>query len=271
MSSAYRVPAIVSTVKILSELRRIGDGGATQADLVRATGLSKSSMHNLLSTLEQERFVTRDGRSRHYRLGPALITLGAVASGQARVIDIATERLAPLAAERQVSFALAQPIGEDELVVVERFYPPQGVHVGIRVGSTYGPFDGALGKCLLAAMPRDRLEREVEKRSIPAHTERTLTEPAALLAEIDRVREEGWAASEQELNENNAVAASVLGRTGRPELVLLALGFAEQLGGEQITLTGELLVRIAREIRNVAGIEDVGARNGEPTPAAGRG
>ena len=253
--SAYRVPAIVSAARILGELRRIGDDGATQADLVRSTGLSKSSMHNLLSTLEAERLVTRDARTRLYRLGPALITLGAVASGQARTIEIANERLAPLAAERGVSFAIAQPIGSDEAVVVERFYPPQGVHVGIRLGSTYGPFDGALGKCLLAAMPRAEIERRLRRRSIPAHTERTLTDPGALLAEIDRVRELGWAVSEQELNENNAVAALVLGRSGRPELVLLALGFSEQLGGEEIPRTGELLVRIGQEVRAIAGIE----------------
>ncbi len=255
MSGDYRVPAIVSAAKILRELRRIGDRTATQAELVRATGLSKSSMHNLLSTLEREGFVVRDGRSRRYRLGPTLITLGAAASGQTRLIDIATERLAPLAAERQLSFAVGQPVGRHEVVIVERFYPPHGVHVGIRVGSTYGLYEGALGKCLLAALPREEVERMLKQRSIPAHTDRTLTEPRDLLAEVDQARDLGWAASRQEFNENNAVAASVLGRNGRPELLLLALGFAEELSGEQIQLTAELLVGLGREIRAVAGLD----------------
>ncbi len=130
MSGGYRVPAVVSAVKILGELRRIGEAGATQTELVRATGLSKSSMHNLLSTLEGEGFVSRDARTSEYRLGPALITLGAAATGQTRLIGIATERLAPLATELQLSFAVAQPVGLYEAVIVERFYPPEGVHVG---------------------------------------------------------------------------------------------------------------------------------------------
>ncbi|MCL4287439.1 MAG: helix-turn-helix domain-containing protein, partial [Thermoleophilia bacterium] len=46
MSGGYKVPAIVSAAKILRELRR-SSRPATQAELVRATGLSKSSMHNL--------------------------------------------------------------------------------------------------------------------------------------------------------------------------------------------------------------------------------
>ncbi|MCL4288283.1 MAG: IclR family transcriptional regulator [Thermoleophilia bacterium] len=257
MSGGYRVPAVVSAAKILRELRR-ASRPMTQAELVRATGLSKSSMHNLLSTLEGEGLVSRDDRSREYRLGPALIVLGAAASGQARLIDLASERLAPLAGERQISFAIAQPLGSSEVVIVERFYPPTGVHVGIRIGSTFGLYDGALGKCLLAGLPEDALADRLAAKPIPAHTERTLTEPGELLAEVARVRESGWAASEQELNENNAVAAPLRGRNGSIELILLALGFAEELGGEEVGRTGELLAAIAEEIRVGAGLVAAG-------------
>jgi DNA-binding IclR family transcriptional regulator len=269
VSSDYRVPAVISTVKILRELRRIGDGGATQSELVRATGLSKSSMHNLLTTLEDERFVSRDARTKEYRLGPALITLGAAASGQTRLIDIATERLAPLATELGLSFAVAQPVGPHEAVIVERFYPPEGVHVGIRLGSTYGLYEGALGKCMLAALPQEEVERIIGRRSIPAHTDRTLTRPEDLLGEIAEVRERGWGASEQELNENNAVAALVRGRNDGISLMLLALGFAEQLGGDQIGRTGEMLAALGEQIRAGAGLE--GDNGDESTGAGGIG
>lgn len=264
MSGDYQVPALVSAAKILRELRLRGDESASQADLVRATGLSKSSMHNLLSTLEQQRFVIRDGRDRRYRLGPALITLGAAASGQTRLIDMASERLAPLAAERGLSFAIAQPVGKYEVVIVERFYPPRGIHVGVRLGSDYGLYEGALGKCLLAGMPQPEVEEILAKRSIPAYTDRTLTEPEELLAEIEQVRDRGWAASKQELNENNAVAASVRGSNGTLELILLALGFAEQLSGDQIAATGELLVEVADGVRASAGL--TGDADGRATP-----
>jgi len=269
--SEYRVPAVVSAAKVLRELRRVGEPGTTQAQLVRATGVSKSSMHNLLSTLEREGFVSRDPRSRGYRLGPTLITLGAAASGQTRLIDIASERLAPLAAERQLSFAVGQPVGAHEVVIVERFYPPHGVHVGIRVGSTYGLYDGALGKVLLAGLPQEQVERILETEPIPAHTERTLTDPDALLAEVERARAVGWAVSEQELNDNNAVAASVTGRNGRPALILLALGFAEQLGGEQLEGTGELLAGLGREIRIAAGLAEETEPETEATPSEALG
>lgn len=264
MSKDYRVPAIVSAAKILRALHACGDRGAVQAELVRATGLSKSSMHNLLVTLEEEGFVMRDSRTREYRLGPALVTLGAAAAGQAGLIDLASERLAPLSAERSLSFAIAQPIDERQAVVVERFYPPEGVHVGIRLGSSFGLYDGALGKCLLAALPDDELEAALREKPIPAHTERTVTDPRKLREEVEQVRERGYAVSQQELNENNAVVAPVIGRGGRPGLFLLALGFNEQLGGERLREIGELLVGVAREISAAAGLTD-GAVAGHST------
>ena len=48
----------------------------------------------------------------------------------------------------------------------------------------------------------------------------------------------------------------MLGRNGTPELVLLALGFAEQFSGPGIKATGELLVDVAGAIRFAAGIDD---------------
>ncbi|MCL4286114.1 MAG: hypothetical protein KJ006_00525, partial [Thermoleophilia bacterium] len=83
-------------------------------------------------------------------------------------------------------------------------------------------------------------------------------------------RESGWAASEQELNENNAVAAPLRGRNGGIELILLALGFAEELGGEEIGRTGELLAAIAEEIRVSAGLVAEGDED-EATATAGVG
>ena len=251
--SDYRVPSVSAAIRILHELDLHGDGGATQSELVRSTGVSKSTMHNLLATLEAASFVRRDPRSRSYSLGPALIPLGASASRQTKIVETAVEAVAPLPAEYGLSFAVAQCTPDDHAQVIERFYPPQDVHVGITIGSRFGPLDGALGKVILAAMDHDRVEELIAGAELPAHTNSTITRPRDLLAEVAEVRRRGWAASEQELNENNAVAVPILGSGGEVELILLALGFATQLEGERLAETGELLVRTAAEIMSASG------------------
>lgn len=250
----YRVPAVVNAVRVLRELAQGDDEGQTAAELCRATGASKSSMHNLLATLADEGLVVRDPRTLTHRLGPALITLGAAASGQARLLDMAAERLAGLAAEGDLSFAIGQPVGPYEAVIIDRFYPRGDVHVGVRLGSTYGLYEGAIGKCLLALLDDDEVLRILKKRKVPAYTERTLTDPEEILAEVRRARADGWAAARGELNENNAVAATVTDRGGAPALFLLALGFAERFAEPAIAETGRELAEVAAQIRSGAGI-----------------
>lgn len=250
----YQVPAVVGAIKVLEELSGSGEAGATQADLAAATGMSKSTLHNLLYTLEANEYVRRDNDTRRYRLGPALIPLGNAATRQVKLVRSTIDRIAPMAEAHHLSFAVAQRTGEDEVQIIDRFYPARDVHVGITVGSTYGPLDGALGKVLLAAMDPERAAGLVKGRRLPAHTDATITSPAELLAEIDEVRERGWAASRGELNENNAVAVGIRTQSGELGLMLLVLGFANQLNDGRVEQIGELLRSTADTIMAEAGV-----------------
>jgi DNA-binding IclR family transcriptional regulator len=128
------------------------------------------------------------------------------------------------------------------------------VHVGITLGSVHGPFDGAVGKCLLAALGPDAAEECVAAAGdLAQHTPKTLTEPRRLLADVARIRERGWASSVGELNENNAVAVPIVGPSGPAELVLLALGFASQLPPDAIPELGVRMRAVARAVTESAG------------------
>lgn len=250
----YQVPAVVGAINVLSQLGRPGETGVTQAELAEATGMSKSSLHNLLATLETHEYVRRDSDTRRYRLGPALIPLGNAASRQVTLVRSTVDRIAPMAEQHHLSFAVAQRTGEDEVRIIERFYPLSDVHVGITVGSSYGPLDGALGKILLAAMDPERAERLIREQDLPAHTRATITTPQKLLEEIGQVRDRGWAASRGELNENNAVAAGIWNQSGELGLLLLVLGFARQLDDERVEEVGGLLTATADSIMAAAGV-----------------
>lgn len=253
----YQVPAVVGAIKVLRELASAGEAGANQAALVAATGLSKSTMHNLLSTLEAHDFVRREPDSRSFQLGPALIPLGTEATRQVKLVRTSIDRIAPLAAREHLSFAVAQVTGRDHCRVIERFYPPEDVHVGITVGSEYGPLDGALGKVILASMEPARAQAIIRRRELPAHTESSITSPDSLLAEVEEARRCGWAVSRGELNQNNAVASGILGPDGQLALVLLAIGFQGDLDDSRMAEVGERLSGIAAEVMTTAGVAAV--------------
>jgi DNA-binding IclR family transcriptional regulator len=234
------VPALNSACRILAALAAAGPGGATLSDLSRDLEISKSSAHGQLRTLQAWGYVQRESESRRVRLGGALVSLGQAAATQLRPAALLGERLPVLAGEHQLTFGIAQ-VADGRAQVIDRAYPNADVHVGIGLGMSYGPFDGAIGKCLLAALPAEGAETLIRGSEIPTHTERTIVDPDALLAEVERVRAQGWAASAGELKENQAVAAPLAGLDGDLQLVVFALGFPAQLPDNGIPTVGTVL------------------------------
>lgn len=244
----YRVPAVMAAASILDAIARAPDG-MTHTELVRELELSKSSAHNLLSTLESLGWVRRDPRGRAYRLGGGLVRLGAFAVRQVDALALAMERTHEIAGEHHLTVVAAQPLGRGDVEVVAVAFPDD-THVGISLGMRYSWFDGAVGKCLLALeTPADaqRLVRE-RARQIPAHTERTLTDPDALLADVEHVRSVGYGASIGEYRSNNAVAVPVRNADGTLAATLIAIGFPDQLTRDAIPSIGHVLRDVADAI-----------------------
>jgi IclR family acetate operon transcriptional repressor len=253
MSSNYTVPAVVSASQVLSHLAEDAPDGATQSELARAVGLSKSTAHNLLHTLELLGWVERD-EARVYHLGSRLIGLGAAATRRVSVIGLAVRRLAGLPGEFGLSFAVAQLTADRQAQVVERLYPTTDEHVGITIGSRYGDHAGALGKAILALLPRGEAARVIRRSGLQSYTPRTIVDQAALLADVDAVRGRGWAASEGELNDNHAVVGFSPSSDRGQQIFLLALGFPSQLPHELTVRLGERMAAMARDLNQQAGL-----------------
>jgi IclR family KDG regulon transcriptional repressor len=89
------------------------------------------------------------------------------------------------------------------------------VEIGVKPGSLLSFHDTAQGKAALA-FGDPAILSDVLTRDLPASTSHTITEPAALEAEIKRIRERGWAISPNETVVGlNALAAPVYGALGR--------------------------------------------------------
>jgi DNA-binding IclR family transcriptional regulator len=247
------VPAVATACRILDALAELRPRGATLSELGRRLELSKSSMHGQLATLVASGFVERDELTRQFRLGPALVRLGRAASTEPDADELTAERLPALAAEHQITFAMATVTGPGEARLVDCAYPHRAVHVGLALGSRYGVFDGAIGKCLLAALEPDAAEAAVLAGPIPRHTAKTIDDPGTLLAEVALVRSRGWGSSAGELKENHAVAAPLHGEDGRPELILCAVGFPSELPQEGFARVATALLNTARAIQAALG------------------
>lgn len=177
--------------------------GATVAELATLTDLDRAVLYRLLDTLSEEGFVARDGSSRRYHLGVALVELGAKAGRGLEVRRLARPVMRQLMEQCREAVCLAVR-DEADVVVVDRAEPAGlFVRVGYAVGFRHGLDVGAHGRALAAFLPRN--------------AEAVLS--PAMLADI---RTKGFAVSSDELETGaSGVAAPILDRHG---VAVAALG-----------------------------------------------
>jgi DNA-binding IclR family transcriptional regulator len=147
-------------LSILGALRDAPEG-LSVAELVRALGLPRAIVTRLLATLEQARYVERQG-SRSYRLGPELIALGKAVRSDLR--EVAATVLRGLAETVGATAVLVVRDGEHAVVISVVEPMRTDLRLSFRLGSRHLLAQGAEGMAILAGNPPRRGERpEVAK------------------------------------------------------------------------------------------------------------
>ncbi|WP_328315977.1 IclR family transcriptional regulator [Streptomyces sp. NBC_00388] len=206
------VQSVQRAVRILRELMgaelRLG---VTQ--LSERIGVAKPTVHALLRTLESESLVVQDAESGKYQLGPALVTLGN-AYLDTHELRTRAATWANLLVTRTGEAVWVGVLVEEEVLVVHHAFRPESIVQVLETGATLPWGASALGKAIAAFSPAER-RRQLLKGPLVALTGRTVTDPAELAAQLDEVRNTGYAVEAQELTLGDAgIAAPVIDRTG---------------------------------------------------------
>jgi IclR family acetate operon transcriptional repressor len=200
------------------------DGALGVNELARRIGVNASTASRLLATLESGGLVERaSGGS--YRLGLKLVALSDRVLARLDVRELGHPWLEWLVEQTGETATLSVP-GADEAITVD-FVPSLSSVVSMaRIGRPSVPHATAAGKVMLAfAGSHPGLE---SASRLEAFTERTTTDPRALVKELQRVRASGIAEAIGEREPDlGALAAPVLGRGG--ELVAI-LGLQAPVG-----------------------------------------
>lgn len=185
----------------------------TLSDVARATDLTRAAARRFLLTLTDLGYIRTDGRL--FRLTPRVLELGYAYLSSLTASDVAQPHLEHLVAEVHESSSLSVLDGTD-VVYVARVATRRIMAVAISVGTRFPAYATSMGRVLLAALPDDELAAHLPPEPLRAFTSRTLTSPTALRAELARVRAQGWAIVDAELEDGlRSVAVGVRDRDGR--------------------------------------------------------
>ncbi|MFB7077480.1 IclR family transcriptional regulator [Streptomyces sp. NPDC056308] len=191
-AATARAPGGAQAVRrALDVLHCFHDNGPdlSASDLARRLELSVSTAHRLARTLVGAGFLEQDARTSRYRLGPAVTELGRLSYHQ-RGLHLAAPELADLAERTGATADLALRSGPHAVIVA-------GGSVTPRTGLRRPLHSTALGKVLLA-WARLGEGGPSSLPPLPAFTDRTIVEPAALEAELAKVRSDCYALNDGE-------------------------------------------------------------------------
>jgi IclR family transcriptional regulator, pca regulon regulatory protein len=199
----------------LAVIRAFGpdDPELTLSDVARRTDLTRAAARRFLLTLVDLGYVRSDGK--HFALTPRVLELGYAYLSSLSLPEIAEPHLERLAAQVRESSSVSVLDG-DEIVYVGRVPTSRIMRVSINVGTRFPAYATSMGRVLLAALPDDQLEAYLQRAEIEPLTARALATADALRAELDRIREQGWALVDQELEEGlRSIAVAVHDSDGR--------------------------------------------------------
>jgi IclR family pca regulon transcriptional regulator len=170
----------------------------TLSDVAKSTGLTRAAARRFLLTLAELGYVRNDGR--RFILSPRVLELGHAYLSSLSLPEIALPHLRALVAEVHESSSMSV-LDADEVVYVARVPAKRIMSISISVGTRFPAYATSMGRVLLAGQSDEWLDDYLATAELTPITPRTIADPEQLRAELVRIRKQGWALIDQELEE----------------------------------------------------------------------
>lgn len=159
--------------------------------------LHKSTVHSLLKTLQMHGYVRQNEENGKYRIGLKLLERGQLVAQTLDIRSIARPFIVRLSQETGQTVHLVLMV-DGGGVYIDKVEGERAVIRYSRIGKRVPFHSSAAGKVLIAFLSDAELNRLLQNYEFERRTERTITDKAALLEELKRVRERGYAIDDQE-------------------------------------------------------------------------
>ncbi len=186
--------------------------GRTLSDVAYDTGLTRASARRFLLTLERLGYVRANDR--RFALTPRALELGYAFLSSLTLPQIAQPHLRELV-ERVHESSSVSVLDDGDVVYVAREPTQRIMTVAIAVGTRFPAHATSMGRVLLAGLAEADLDRFLQTAELKALTAATVTDAKRLRREITRVRRQGWALVDQELEDGlRSVAVPIHNQAG---------------------------------------------------------
>jgi DNA-binding IclR family transcriptional regulator len=243
-SKPLPVQSIARAFRILETIADHSDG-ISHADLSKAVGLHASTAFHLIRTMLALGYLRQDPDTKRYHIARRVFLLAARVSDEVNLVSAALPVMRDLA-ESMGETAHLGVLSHEGAITIAKSEGTSTFRVSERLGVLRPAHCTAIGKALLASLPKAELDDFLARIELKEFTPRTIVDPARLRRELDRVRGAGYAADDAEFNaELRCAAAVVRDFSGR---AIAALG----ISGPTWRIKTDDLARVGRKVAAAA-------------------
>ncbi len=211
-------------------------------------GLAYSTAHRILETLRQRGYVVQSHETGRYSLGVRAFEVGSGFLAKGQLPEAAQAPMRKLVDELNETVNLAVQDGR-EAIYIYQVEGRQKVRMFTQIGARTPLHSSGVGKVLLAWQDERAVQGLLEEAPLAAFTGTTLTEPGAVLEELRRVRERGYARDLEEFEPGvRCVAAPVRDRHGGVVAALSVSAPVARLGDERLEALARSIGAAGKEI-----------------------
>jgi DNA-binding IclR family transcriptional regulator len=240
-----------------------GNGVMTVSEIAARLDVHVSTASRLLSTLASQNVVAQ--RQDGYRLGLGLLRLTHVVLNELHIRTLAYPHMQQLCQTTQQTIYLAT-LFEGEELYLDQVEPEDTVTQTNWIGRTIPAHTASGGKVLLAYLSDEQLEQYLQ-RGLSANTHATITNPDQLRAQLQQVREQGYAISRDEyLVGFSSVAAPIFDRKKQNVGVMVLSGLSANLSLDALVRLSPQVVATANVISLALGYSTKGNSSDDSRP-----
>jgi IclR family acetate operon transcriptional repressor len=202
------VQSVDRALQILETLAE-DDNGYRLSDLAVRTGLSTSTAHRLLTTLEKRRFVQFDQTSSKWHVGAQSFAVGATFTRRRNFVAQAIPYLRKLRDQTRETANLAV-VDDETLMLLVRLESREITRSVTKVGGRVAMVASGIGKAVLATYGDADVAAIIHRHGMPQLTAKSIVRAGELFKELQAIRRQGYAVDDEEARVGLRCVASVV-------------------------------------------------------------
>jgi len=249
--SIYRVQALERALDIL-DCFSFQNREMNLSEIVRHTGLNKTTVKRLVSNLVNRRYIQRDPDSKRYRLGIRLFELGGIVHSS---FSLRKSTAQPMTRLQSLTGAtvLMGVMMEDQLVYMDRREGDGLIRVSSDVGWRRPLHFGMLGMVLMAHLDNEKVEEILTEYPLEAYTPFSIIDHDAFKLRLEQIRSHGYVIETDEAVEGTLGIAAPIRDYSRQ--VVAALGIVFTIGQRNLKKDNDTYIDLVKKTTDEISID----------------